>query len=24
MRVCTDEPRSTEDIAIEIIEIYIQ
>jgi hypothetical protein len=24
MRVCTDDPRNTEDIAIEIIEIYIQ
>jgi hypothetical protein len=24
MRVCTDEARSTEDIAIEIIEIYVQ
>jgi hypothetical protein len=24
MRVCTDELRSTEDIAIEIIDIYIQ
>jgi hypothetical protein len=24
MRVCTDEPRSTEDIAIEIINIYVQ
>jgi hypothetical protein len=24
MRVCTDEPRSAEDIAIEIINIYIQ
>jgi hypothetical protein len=24
MRVCTNEPRSTEDIAIEIIEIYVQ
>jgi hypothetical protein len=24
MRVCTNEPRSTEDIAIEIIETYIQ
>jgi hypothetical protein len=24
MRVCTDEERSTEDIAIEIINIYIQ
>jgi hypothetical protein len=24
MRVCTDEPRNTEDIAIESIEIYIQ
>jgi hypothetical protein len=24
MRVCTDEPRNTEDIAIEIIDIYIQ
>jgi dynein heavy chain len=24
MRVCTDEARSTEDIAIEIIQIYIQ
>jgi hypothetical protein len=24
MRVCTDEPRNTEDIAIEIINIYVQ
>jgi hypothetical protein len=24
MRVCTDEPRDTEDIAIESIDIYIQ
>jgi hypothetical protein len=24
MRVCTDEERSAEDIAIEIIDIYIQ
>jgi hypothetical protein len=24
MRVCTNEPRSNEDIAIQIIDIYIQ
>jgi hypothetical protein len=24
MRVCTDEDRSTENIAIEIMDIYIQ
>jgi hypothetical protein len=24
MRVCTDEERSTEEIAIQIIDIYIQ
>jgi hypothetical protein len=24
MRVCTDEERSTEDVAIEVIDIYVQ
>jgi hypothetical protein len=24
MRVCIDEERSTEDIAIEVIDIYVQ